>query len=75
MFSMTKGEGVQRGDGRRRRLCVCLWLREHWGMGCLYNEVRRGLVLTKEERGGSPEFKLCQQQKTKLGDVHPGCVH
>lgn len=27
---------------------------EHWGMGRLWNEVRRGLFLTKEERGFAP---------------------
>lgn len=48
---------MQRNYGRRRCWVGCCWVRvsvvfgECWGMGCLYNEARRGLCLTMEAKG------------------------
>lgn len=66
----SNGEGVRQKEvlgGRwRSAACVCGW-RECWGMGCLYNEVRRGLFLTMEAMGGSFGLKLCHRRRRSRG--------
>lgn len=39
------------------------------GMGCLHNEVRRALFLTKEAKGVHVGFKLCQERRWRCVDL------
>jgi len=46
-------------------------------MGCLYNEVRRGLFLTKEAKGVCTGLNCVrsEHEAVELGDVTLGFVH
>lgn len=76
---------MQRNSGRRscwvgwRRwayVCVCVVWGECWGMGCLYNEVRRGLLLTMEAKGVRSGLNCVrsEDEAAELGDVRRGFV-
>lgn len=60
-------------------VCVCVRVVEETagGMGCLYNEVRRGLFLTMEAKGvrSSLNCVRSEDEAVELGDVTRGFVH
>lgn len=67
------GGGAGWGGGAPVSVCVCVC----WGMGCLYNEVRRGLLLTMEAKGVRSGFNCVrsEDEAAELGDVSWGFVH
>lgn len=56
---------------------ACVWLRRLLGDGCVYNEVRRGLLPTMETKGVCSGLNCVrsEDEAAELGDVSQGFVH
>lgn len=65
------------GAGWGASVCASVVAESTGGMGCVYNEVRRGLFLTMEAKGARSGFNCVRNEDVaaELGDVSRGFVH